>query len=171
MEDKPTIMVVDDSEMSRNTLRGFFTEVGCDVLSIESAEGAWMALCAGRKVDLIVLDWHLPLGMSGPALNRKIMSDERFKKIPVVAFSSKWDKDLSQPEAKEWVASFLGSEGGRMSVNDRHEVAKLDSESDASRLPPELVISVAERLGESGKPLPRLLKDAADSLKKKGFAA
>jgi CheY-like chemotaxis protein len=170
MEDKPTIMVVDDSELSRDTLRGFFSEVGCEVLCIESAEAAWTALCAGRRVDLIILDWHLPLGMSGPTFNRKIMVDQRFKKIPVVAFSSRWDGQGGTFEAREWVASFTGTDGGNLKVRDHSVVAKPDGDPEARHVPPDLVISVAERLEQLGRVLPPALQEAAASLKMARFA-
>ena len=168
--DKPKIMVVDDSESSRDTLSGFFTEIGCDVVCEESGEGAWMALNAGQKVDLLILDWHMPMGMSGPALNRKILADARFNKIPVVAFTSKLDETLDTPEAKDWIASYRGNES-TLKIREHHEVAKVDGESDARRVPPELVLNVAERLREIGRALPPTFMEAVGSLKSQGFAA
>jgi CheY-like chemotaxis protein len=166
MEGAPTILVVDDSEVSRETVQGFFSKAGCVVIAAESAEAAWSVLTSGRPVDLVILDWHLPNGMSGPALNRRIMSNERFKNIPVVAFTSKLSPHLGSPESREWVASFMGDEGATLRVRDNYrEVAKLNGDSDAMHIPPELVISAAERLKDIGKTLPKGLEDAANSLR------
>lgn len=165
MDDKPMILVVDDSEISRSTLTGYFQRLGCDVVCLESAEEAWKSLCAGEKVDAIILDWHLPLGMSGPALNRKIISDERFKGIPVIAFSSRWNGLANTPEARDWVASFMGDSGGRFRPGGSDPVAKFYGESDARHVPPELVVSLVERLEQVGRHLPQPLQEAALALK------
>jgi CheY-like chemotaxis protein len=163
--DKPMIMVVDDSEVSLNTLREFFTEAGCEVICEESGEGAWLTLNAGRPVDLMILDWHMPQGMSGPQLNKKIQGDERFSSIPVVAFTSRLGNGKDSPDAMEWVASFSKEKGSRMEVRENREVAKSMGLPDAGRIPAGLVIAVVERLKEAGKTVPPILAEAAGALK------
>jgi CheY-like chemotaxis protein len=120
-----------------------------------------MALNAGKIVDLIVLDWHMPMGMNGPSLNRKLMSDSRFRDIPVVAFTTKWDPTLGTMESRQWVASFLSAKGGDLKLQESHEVAKLGGESNVRSLPPELVLEVVARLKECGRYVPKPLEEAS----------
>lgn len=57
------VLLVDDDEMIRNSMRLFFDAKGCQYRSRESAEGALEEL-ASESYDLIVSDYKLP-GMDG----------------------------------------------------------------------------------------------------------
>lgn len=168
MAEKPKFLVVDDSEVSRTTLSSFFSEIGCDVVCEESGEGAWQALNAGFKFDLVILDWHMPMGMSGAALNKKILSDPRFKNLAVVAFTSKADPNMENAESREWLSSFLDSPRGKALVNSVPIVAKEGGESDARRLTPDLIFNVVDGLKKSGKTAPMILNEMYEWLKETG---
>jgi two-component system, sensor histidine kinase and response regulator len=82
---KEVILLVDD-EVDHLTITSRFLEsVGYVCLS---AERGWDALrlLSERRVDLILLDLHMP-GMDGYCLAENILAHERYRGIPIVAFS------------------------------------------------------------------------------------
>ncbi len=168
---KPKIYVVDDSETTQATLQEFFTGLGCDVLSLYSAEEALVVLNSGKEPDVIILDWNLPLGMSGPAFNRKIKMNEKFEKIPVVAFTSKWDRNLRTKESIEWISSVMVLKAIGVAKVDANQavVTKVGGDENARLIPPDLVINVAEKLKECNKPLPLKFNDALKFIRSKGY--
>jgi two-component system chemotaxis sensor kinase CheA len=81
------LLVVDDSPFFRNLLQPLLTVAGYEVVCVESA-GAALELCeAGEDFDVIISDIEMP-GMNGFELARKITSETRWSKTPIVALSS-----------------------------------------------------------------------------------
>lgn len=73
MTDNPLrVLVADDSRAVSRALERVLGRVGCDVLTVESGEAA-CALLGGTKVDVVLLDLHMP-GMSGEAAYHAIVS-------------------------------------------------------------------------------------------------
>jgi len=81
------LLVVDDSPFFRNLLQPLLTVAGYDVVCVDSADAA-LELCeAGEDFDVIISDIEMP-GMNGFELARKITSETRWSKTPIVALSS-----------------------------------------------------------------------------------
>ena len=83
--DKEVILLVDDEADHLTITSRFLESVGYVCLS---AERGWDALrlLSERRVDLILLDLHMP-GMDGYCLAENILAHERYRVIPIVAFS------------------------------------------------------------------------------------
>ncbi len=87
-EDKPTILLAEDSDFFRNQLKRFLESDGYAVLDAADGEIAWSLLQKNsEKVQLVVTDIEMP-NMSGLDLTRHIRSDVRVSRLPVIAVTS-----------------------------------------------------------------------------------
>jgi len=74
MEEKRSILIVDDESVVRESLTHWFTEEGYDVEAADSASGALSKL-ASREYDLAIADIRMP-GMDGLELLEKIRQEQ-----------------------------------------------------------------------------------------------
>ena len=81
------LLVVDDSPFFRNLLQPLLTVAGYDVVCVESADAALELCDAGEDFDVIISDIEMP-GMNGFDFARKVTTDTRWSKTPIVALSS-----------------------------------------------------------------------------------
>lgn len=84
MSTKTRLLVVDDEENIRELLSLEFTDLGYDVIAVDSAFNALNYL-KDRAVDLVILDIKMP-GMDGIEALEKIISTRR--SLPVVIHSA-----------------------------------------------------------------------------------
>lgn len=84
-DEKQVILLVDDERDHLVITSRFLEKHGYRCLC---AERGWDALrlLAENRVDLILLDLHMP-GMDGYCLAENILSHDRYRGIPIVAFS------------------------------------------------------------------------------------
>jgi DNA-binding NtrC family response regulator len=84
---KKTLLIIDDEKVFCNTVRDYLESDRLEVLSAHtSADG--LALCTGRKIDVVLLDQKLPDG-EGHALAPAILEkNEQTKIIFITAFPS-----------------------------------------------------------------------------------
>ncbi|RYZ07576.1 MAG: response regulator [Myxococcales bacterium] len=94
------ILVVDDSEDSRVTLREMLESMGLPVVEAQNGQEALELLTQepGAKVQLILLDLDMPR-MSGWELLKLLKSYVRLSRIPVVVIS-RHAGELSAEEAR-----------------------------------------------------------------------
>lgn len=83
----PTIAIVDDDAVTRETLKSYLTEEGFDVLQARSAEDL-RTLLAARAVDLLLLDIRLPR-QDGLTLTRELRA---VSDVGIILVSSRGDK-------------------------------------------------------------------------------
>ena len=89
-----TILIVDDTDDTRDVLRTMLEMKGCRVL--EAADGAEGVEVAAREVpDLILMDLNLP-ELDGFDATRRIRERAEAHAIPVVAMSAYYDGDWRQ---------------------------------------------------------------------------
>ena len=83
-----TIMVVDDSRIMRNTVKGVFTgvETECNFVEAKDGEEA-LALLQIQTVDLILLDWNMPR-LSGIDFLKQVRAMEQYKDLPIIMVTS-----------------------------------------------------------------------------------
>ena len=88
----PTIMVVDDSRIMRNTVKGFFSGWNPPVIFVEASDGkeALMQMEL-TPVDLILLDWNMP-NLSGIDFLKQVRAMEKFRELPIIMVTSETAK-------------------------------------------------------------------------------
>jgi len=83
-----TIMIVDDSRIMRNTVKGVFSgvESTCNFVEAQNGEEA-LALLETQSVDLILLDWNMPK-LSGIDFLKQIRAMDKYKDLPIIMVTS-----------------------------------------------------------------------------------
>ena len=87
---KATILVVDDEEDIRELLELNLVQEGYKVLSCETGEQA-LELAGSKLPNLILLDLMLP-GIDGLEVCKKLRSDMKTEKIPIVMLTAKGEE-------------------------------------------------------------------------------
>ena len=87
-----TIMVVDDSRIMRNTVKGVFNgvETTCNFIEAKDGEEA-LALLESQIVDLILLDWNMPR-LSGIDFLKQVRSMDHYRDLPIIMVTSEASK-------------------------------------------------------------------------------
>ena len=84
----PTIMIVDDSRIMRNTVKGLFSGVASSCKFFEAQDGAEaLTLLESQTVHLILLDWNMP-NLSGIDFLKQVKAMDKFKEIPIIMVTS-----------------------------------------------------------------------------------
>ncbi|MCL2442951.1 MAG: response regulator [Treponema sp.] len=83
-----TIMIVDDSRIMRNTVKGVFSGVDtvCNFIEAKDGEEA-LALLETQTVDLILLDWNMPR-LSGIDFLKQIRAMDQYRDLPIIMVTS-----------------------------------------------------------------------------------
>ncbi len=82
---RPTVMVVDDELLIRETIRAALEHAGFSVMSVDEGSKA-LDLILTRKPDLLILDLYMP-DVNGWEICRKLKADAATASIPVMIFS------------------------------------------------------------------------------------
>ena len=87
-----TIMIVDDSRIMRNTVKGVFTGVDspCNFIEAKDGEEA-LALLETQVCDLILLDWNMPR-LSGIDFLKQVRAMDQYKDLPIIMVTSESSK-------------------------------------------------------------------------------
>lgn len=78
----PTILIVDDNELSRRLLKAMLKTAQYRIIEARRPSEA-MSLLAGEKVDLVVVDMVMP-EMSGPDFCRVLKSNRKTQLVPIL---------------------------------------------------------------------------------------
>ena len=90
------VLVVDDNDDIRESLRSFLEEEGFAVATASSGVEAFERLGSGLKPGLILLDVMMP-EMSGLEVLQKLRNDTTNADIPVAVMSGSFDGDVPPP--------------------------------------------------------------------------
>jgi len=83
-----TIMVVDDSRIMRNTVKGVFSGLGIACVFVEANDGEEALVQLDMyPIDLVLLDWNMPK-LSGIDFLKKVRSMEKYKTLPIIMVTS-----------------------------------------------------------------------------------
>jgi len=87
-----TIMVVDDSRIMRNTVKGVFSgmESACNFVEAKDGEEALSSLDT-QKIDLILLDWNMPR-LSGIDFLKQVRAMDQYRDLPIIMVTSEASK-------------------------------------------------------------------------------
>ena len=87
-----SVLIVDDSELMRNTVKGTFKSVKIPTTILEAEDGEdAMEVLKSNKVDLILLDWNMP-NLSGIGFLKQMRAIDAYKEIPVIMITSEASK-------------------------------------------------------------------------------
>ncbi|MDR2543202.1 MAG: response regulator [Treponema sp.] len=83
-----TILIVDDSRIMRNTVKGVFSNVDTTCFFIEAKDGEEaLSLLYAQTVDLVLLDWNMPR-LSGIEFLKQVRAMEQYKDLPIIMVTS-----------------------------------------------------------------------------------
>lgn len=152
------VLVVDDSETSREILKEMISSFGMDVHLAPSGEAALeeieRASAAGRPYELVVLDWKMG-GMNGVQTAKAIRADDKISKIPTMIMVTAYGREQVANEAKGvelsnfltkpvspsvMFNSILDAVQGKIGSGHRRKDVKMDSQSDLTPLHGALVL-------------------------------
>ena len=85
------ILSVDDSKATRMFVGNAVEVLGFEFLQAEDGQAALDLLEKEGAVDLILLDWNMPV-MNGIEFLEKIKSDDRYKAIPVTMVTTEIER-------------------------------------------------------------------------------
>jgi CheY-like chemotaxis protein/signal transduction histidine kinase len=83
---KVQILIVDDNPTNMKLAADVLEGAGCKAFRAGDAEEA-LAMLVDRKPDLILMDLEMP-GMDGFTLTARLKSDDRYRRIPIVALTA-----------------------------------------------------------------------------------
>ncbi|MDR0315460.1 MAG: response regulator [Treponema sp.] len=88
MSTELTIMIVDDSRIMRNTVKGVFSGMGVACIYVEAGDGQEALRQLGLyPVDLVLLDWNMPR-LSGIDFLKQVRSMEKYRALPIIMVTS-----------------------------------------------------------------------------------
>jgi len=83
-----TIMIVDDSRIMRNTVKGVFTGIESACVFVEAKDGEEaLSLLEAQTIDLILLDWNMPR-LSGIDFLKQVRAMDQYKDLPIIMVTS-----------------------------------------------------------------------------------
>jgi two-component system chemotaxis response regulator CheY len=86
------VLLVDDSSTMRRIQKNQIIGLGiADVMEAENGQDAWDKLTANMPIDLILLDWNMPV-MDGFTFLKKVRADQNYKQVKIIMCTSESEK-------------------------------------------------------------------------------
>lgn len=102
-----TVLIVDDDDLTRATLRGIFdTEGGWEVVEATDGLNALELLRGGLRPDLALLDLKMPR-LDGHTLLMRIREDPQLRQLPVVIVSGTQDREKVMALAQLRISGYV----------------------------------------------------------------
>jgi len=102
-------LIVDDSRIMRSMIKNCVSQIPQieEVLFHDAANGveAYMTLQT-EDIDMILLDWNMPR-LNGIELLKKLRSEKKFKRIPIIMITSEAAKYNIVEAVKEGVDDYI----------------------------------------------------------------
>lgn len=102
-----TILIVDDMESMRKSIRGMLKmlQIGKTIRHAENGREGWKILNE-IPVDLAIIDWNMPI-MKGIELLELIRNDKRFRDMPVIMITAEAEKKIVVEAAESDIDGYL----------------------------------------------------------------
>jgi CheY-like chemotaxis protein len=103
-DNSPTILVAEDEPSFRRVFAAYLRDKGFNVLAAEDGKEA-LQLLKERRVDLVVLDLHMP-GLSGKGVLASIRTRPDLAALPVIVLTATASAGLEEelrPFVQEWL--------------------------------------------------------------------
>jgi two-component system chemotaxis response regulator CheY len=86
------VLLVDDSSTMRRIQKNQIVGLGIpDVLEAENGADAWEKLLDNMPIDLILLDWNMPV-MDGFTFLKKVRAKDEYKMVKIIMCTSESEK-------------------------------------------------------------------------------
>jgi two-component system chemotaxis response regulator CheY len=83
-----TVLIVDDSRIMRNTVKGALTVLNVSGVFFFFFNGEdALHILEEDRIDLVLLDWNMPK-LSGIDFLKQVRADEKYKKLPIIMVTS-----------------------------------------------------------------------------------
>lgn len=107
LEAPPKILVADDDYFTRDILRNYLENAGCQVVDFDNGGSARQAMREGYQPDLALLDIQMPQ-MDGLTLCRLMKSEERTRLVPVIVVTAFDAEDEKLTAIESGADDFVG---------------------------------------------------------------
>ncbi|MCR5055206.1 MAG: response regulator [Lachnospiraceae bacterium] len=125
VQEKKSILVVDDDSTMLRTLKMFLSDK-YQVYMANSGMNA-IALLAKKKIDLILLDYEMPV-LNGPKVLEMIRSESEYKDTPVMFLTGRDDKEsvmsVINLKPEKYLLKSLPADELMKTINDFFEMQK-----------------------------------------------
>ncbi len=102
-----TVLVVDDSRLMRTMIKSALRNLNIDGTFIEASNGAEaLHLLESNPIDLVLLDWNMPL-LSGLDFLKKVREQDAYKTLPIVMITSEAARYNVVEAVKHGVTAYL----------------------------------------------------------------
>jgi two-component system, chemotaxis family, chemotaxis protein CheY len=100
-----TVLVIDDFDLTRKVIDFTLTKAGFKVLNANNAIDA-MKILDGRKIDLIISDYHMP-NMNGVEFTKRLKTSFNYRNVPVLILSTEIDPKIKNEALNNGVTSWI----------------------------------------------------------------
>lgn len=101
------VLLVDDSVTMRRIQKTQINSLGItDIIEAGDGEEAFRKLSESMPIDLIMLDWNMPV-MDGITLLKKIRADNRFQSVKIIMCTSESEKSKVVDALKAGANNYL----------------------------------------------------------------
>ncbi len=107
----PSVLVVDDEQMTRNLLRLMLERIGFEILEAEDGLKA-LLMVAEHKPDVLILDVMMP-HMDGFAVCEAVRSQVEASDTPIILLSARTSADFIRRGLEAGANRYLGKPIGR----------------------------------------------------------
>lgn len=103
-----SVLIVDDSAITRRVLRNFVNNYFHDDVTIEEAENGQIALdmITNEDIDIMFLDCNMPV-MNGMEVVKHVRSDKALNKLKIIMATTEGKQEIVQKLIKEGVNGFV----------------------------------------------------------------
>jgi len=101
------VIIADDSRMIRTIIEKVTSSLGYETLHAGNGQEVLDHLSEeGENVNLILLDWNMPV-MDGYSALKKIKQNDKYKKIPVLMISTEAEEEKVQRVMNEGAIGYI----------------------------------------------------------------
>lgn len=101
------VLLVDDSVTMRRIQKTQINSLGItDIIEAGDGEEAFRKLTESMPIDLIMLDWNMPV-MDGITLLKKVRADNRFQSVKIIMCTSESEKSKVVDALKAGANNYL----------------------------------------------------------------
>ena len=103
---KYRVLVIDDTRVTRLSIKSILEKLGAEVLELANAEDLFQSSWRYLNLDLIFLDIDLP-GMNGMTALIKLKEDPKWTGVPIIMLTSLADPDIVKRAIQAGIVDYI----------------------------------------------------------------